>query len=112
MSNAYQLYNHMAAQRRKFTDQEKLNIIQQVSRQGVTAVLREHSLSYSVFAKWKQKFIGSRDSGSVYSPNRARSELKQLAEENARLKRIIADQALEIELKNEQLKKIGTNYNK
>lgn len=113
MINAIQFNTIMATQRRKFTDQQKLDIIQQVSRQGVIAVLREHNLSYSVFAKWKKKFVpNSNSSPSSYSPTRARSELKQLTDENVRLKRIIAEQALEIELKNEQLKKIGTSHGK
>ena len=73
---------------------------------GVSAVLRAHSLSYSVFAKWKQKFMKSNDylRDNMLS-GKARSELKLLKEENTRLKKIIADMALELERKDEDLRK-------
>jgi putative transposase len=40
--------------------------------------------------------------------NKTRSELKLLNEENLRLKKIIADQALQLERKKEQLKRINS----
>ncbi|MCU7552299.1 transposase [Chitinophagaceae bacterium LB-8] len=96
----------MATQRRKFTDEEKLDILQQANKMGITAVLRTHNLSYSVFTKWKQKFMKSDINTDLNSLiHKARSEIKLLIEENTRLKKIIAHQALELELKDEELKK-------
>lgn len=96
----------MATQRRKFTDDQKLEILQEAEKMGVSAVLRAHSLSYSVFTKWKQRFMKP---GNYLRDNvltgRARSELKLLKEENTRLKKIIADMALELERKDEELRK-------
>lgn len=40
--------------------------------------------------------------------NNTRSELKQYIEENARLKKIIADLALELERRDEELKKTNS----
>lgn len=103
----------MAIHRRKFTDEEKLAILQQADKIGVTATMRQHSLSYSVFTKWKQKFM--RNEPGIQSSlidNKTKSELKQLNEENTRLKKIIADQALQLERKDEELKKISTLYGK
>jgi putative transposase len=103
----------MATQRRKFTDDQKLEILQEAEKMGVSAVLRAHSLSYSVFAKWKQKFMkpDNYPRGNVLT-GRARSELKLLIEENTRLKKIIADMALELERKDEELRKGHTQYGK
>jgi putative transposase len=103
----------MASQKRKFTDEQRLQILQQANEMGVTAVLRHHSLSYSVFSRWREKFMKN-DSikQEMISRNKARSELKQYIEENTRLKKIIADLALELERKDEELKKIKPLYTK
>ena len=96
----------MTSVRRKFTDEQKLDILQQANKMGVTAVLRTHALSYSVFARWKQKFMRPDSNTLAHTiPNKTRSELKQLTEENMRLKKIIAMQALELERKDEELRK-------
>jgi len=98
----------MATARRKFTENEKLEILQEAEKMGVTAVLREHSLSYSVFARWKQKFIQPDTSLNMKEnvlTNKTRSEIRLLMKENMRLKKIIADLALELERKDEELKR-------
>ena len=95
----------MPRPKRKFTDEQKLEILQQAQRAGVTAVLRDHALSYSVFARWKEKFMMTDPEKQQLARTRSKSELKQFIEENIRLKKIIADQALELERKDEELKK-------
>ena len=96
----------MTTRKRKFTDEQKLEILQQAQKHGVTAVLRTHSLSYSVFARWKEKFMQNDvQKQENFLKNKAKSELKQFMEENIRLKRIIAEQALELARKDEELKK-------
>ena len=103
----------MTTVRRKFTDEQKQAIMRQADKIGITAALRENKLSYSVFARWKQKFRKN-DSGEqmITMDSRTRSELKHLYEENVRLKKIIADLALELERKDEDLKKISQIYMK
>ena len=79
----------MPRQKRKFTDEQKLEILQQAQRSGVTAVLHEHALSYSVFARWKEKFMKSdTDKQGQIARNRTKSELKQFIEENIGCKSI------------------------
>jgi len=92
--------------RRRFTEEQKIAILDQAMKKGITAVLREHSLSYSVFARWKQQLVKSEPSIESYS--RTRSELKQLSEENIRLKKIIADLALELNKREEELKRVNS----
>ena len=104
----------MPSPRRKFTDDQKLGILEQAGKEGVTSVLHQHRLSYSVFARWKKRFM-KHDTNTQEAPtNRTRSELKHLQEENSRLKKIIADQALELAWKEEELKKYnpGSGYSK
>ena len=86
----------MSAQRRKFTNEEKLNILHQAKLSSITRVLKEHKLSYSVFSRWKQQM----HTGSF---TQADADLFELKQENMRLKKIVADQALELEVKKEQL---------
>ena len=102
----------LTSSRRRFTDDQKLEILHQADESGVTAVLREHRLSYSVFARWKQKFVQhpGTNAEATREANKTRSELKHLNEENMRLKKIIADQALQLERKDEELRKINSLF--
>ena len=54
----------------------------------VAQILRKHGISHATFYKWKSKYAGA----SVAELKR----LRELEVENAKLKRMFADQALEI----------------
>lgn len=96
----------MPAVRRKFTTEDKLDILQQASQLGITNILRKYNLSYSVFSRWKQQLTDRSTSGSNNAQDY--TDILVLKDENVRLKKIIADQALAIELKNEELKRLTT----
>lgn len=91
------------AQRRKFSEEEKRLILNEANSKGVNVVLREQNLSYSVFARWKAKYqspdVGQHPQGKILQ------QLKDLTKENDRLKRIIANMALELQVKSEKQKK-------
>jgi|SRR5690348_3553872 len=95
----------MAKQRRKFSVEQKLQVIQEADQHGITQTLRKHNVSHSVYLRWKQQF----DKGGISSLGpqyrKVDPELRALQEENARLKKIIGNQALELEFKTELLKK-------
>jgi putative transposase len=91
----------MANQRRKFSDEDKLNVLREAEQHGISNILRHYNISYSVFARWRQNFMNKE-----IIPNRENLEQRRLLEENIRLKRIIADQALSLEMKNEELKRL------
>ena len=96
----------MARLKRKFTNEQKLEILQQAKATGVIAALHAHTLSYSVFARWREKFMKSdKEKLELMVRNKSKSEFKQILEENTRLKKIVADQALEMEKKDEELRK-------
>lgn len=56
----------------------------------VADLLREHNISQGTFYRWKSKFGGMDVSEA--------KRLKALEEENTRLKRLVADQALDIQI--------------
>ena len=95
----------MGKQRRSFSVEQKLQIIQEADQHGVTQTLRKHNVSHSVYLRWKNQF----NQGGVQSLkpqyHMVDPELRALQEENARLKKIIGNQALELEFKTELIKK-------
>jgi putative transposase len=102
------IHNNMATPRRRFTDEEKIEILHQANLSGITNVLRKNNLSYSVYVKWKEKF---RQNIDKESEQMTKAEMMLVLEENKRLKKIVADQALSIEQKMEELKKIKDQPN-
>lgn len=92
-----------SAQRRKFSEDEKRVILEEANLRGISVVLREHRLSYSVFSRWKEQFQ-SNNKNTEKSKYKILQELKNLAMENERLKKIIANQALQIQIQTEKLK--------
>lgn len=96
--------------RRKFTPEEKYSILQEAEREGTTEVARKYNLAHSVLSYWKKKYLSKGKDGLKASYKRVDPELRALEEENARLKKIIANQALELEFKTELLKKSDAHY--
>ena len=95
----------MATPRRKFSIEQKLQIIQEAEQNGITQTLRKHNLSHSVFLRWKNQFNAGGVGSLKPQYHKVDPEVRALQEENARLKKIIGNQALELEFKTELLKK-------
>lgn len=93
----------MPGERRKFTTAQKVDILSKANQLGVMRVLKEHNISYSVFSRWRHQ-LSSDDPGIAGEV--LQQELKLLQEENRRLKKIIGTMALELEMKQEEIKKI------
>ena len=94
-----------ARQRRQFSVEQKLAILNEAEQVGVTQTLRKHNLSHSVYLRWKSQFNSGGTSCLKPQYQKVDPQVKALEEENARLKKIIANQALELEFKTELLKK-------
>lgn len=102
----------MSRTRRQFSVEQKLAILNEADHNGITQTLRKHNLSHSVFLRWKNQF-NSGGTGSLKPQyHKVDPELRALQEENARLKRIIGNQALELEFKTELLKKTNVPFPK
>lgn len=84
--------------RRKYTDEQIVAILQEHAG-GVTAkeVIRRHGISLDTFYRWKRQYSGMTKAEL--------QRLKLLEDENRRLKRMVADQALNIQVLKDALGK-------
>ncbi len=64
---------------------------------GLADLCRRHGISQQTVYRWRQKY------GGLERPEAAR--LKALADENARLKRLVAEQALDLQALRDLLRK-------
>jgi putative transposase len=95
----------MTEPRRKFTPEDRLSILQEGEREGQASTIRKYHLAPSLYARWKRKYLNEGIYGLKDKHKKSDPALQALELENERLRRIIAKQALEIEVKSELLKK-------
>ena len=82
----------------RFTDSQILAVLKQAETgTPVPTLCREHGISSATFYKWRSKY-GGMDASMV-------SQLKELQDENRRLKKMYADAQLSAELLKEALAK-------
>lgn len=82
----------------RFTDSQIIAVLKQAEGGApVPALCREHGISSATFYKWRSKF-GGMDASMV-------SRVKDLEEENRRLRKMYADSQLSAELLKEALAK-------
>jgi putative transposase len=75
----------------RFTEQQIVNILKQAeSGEPVTKLCRHHGITEVTFCRWKKKYSGMGASEA--------KRLKRLDDENRRLKKVVADQALSISM--------------
>jgi putative transposase len=91
--------------KRTFTVEQKMQILREAEENGMLATCRKHDLAQSLFYRWKDKFNSRGIDGLQPQQYRVDPGVRELEKENARLKKIIAQQALELEVKSELLKK-------
>lgn len=74
---------------KRFSEEQIIKVLNEVeSGLSVDEVCRKHNVSASAYYRWKSKYGGM-------DLSEAR-RLRELEEENRRLKRLVADQALDI----------------
>ena len=95
----------MSKTRRSFSASEKLSIINEADQIGVSATLRKHNLSPTVFRKWKENFNEGGVANLQSYVKLRNPELEALEEQVRLLKNIVAKQQIELEFKTELLKK-------
>lgn len=82
----------------RFSDSQIIAILKQaVGGSPVPELCREHGMSSAAFYKWRSKF-GGMDASLM-------SRLKELEEENRRLKKMYAEERLKAEIIQEALQK-------
>ena len=84
--------------RSRFSEEQIIGVLrEQEAGVAVAEVCRKHGISQPTFYAWKAKFGGMNVSDA--------RRLKQLEEENAKLKKLLADQMLEASALRELLSK-------
>jgi len=77
----------------RFTDEQMVGIIREADRDAVAEVAKRHGISEQTIYTWRKRF------GELRSEDARR--LRQLEAENARLKKLVAERDLEIEVMKE-----------
>ena len=84
--------------KKRYSEEQIVKILQEGKTEPVAAVCRKHGISDVTFYKWRQKFEGMEVSDI--------RRLRQLEEENNKLKRLLADSMLD----NDALKALLQKY--
>ena len=88
----------MANTGRRYTEEQIIAILKEAeAAKSVGEVIRRHGVTSHTYYRWKAKYAGMEVSDA--------RRLKQLEDENRRLKRIVADQTLNIQVLKEALGK-------
>jgi len=82
-----------------FTEEQIVQILREaeMGEQTIGSVCRAHGIAENTFYKWRKKY-GGVDGAAV-------KRLRELEQENARLKRLLAERDLEVDVMNEVLAK-------
>ena len=89
----------MASRGKRYSEEQIIAILKEAAASGavVGEVIRRHGISPQTYYAWKSKYAGMEVSEA--------RRLKQLEEENRRLKRLVAQQALDLQVLKEILGK-------
>ena len=82
-----------------FTEEQMVGILREAEKgeESIGQICRRHGISDVTFFRWRRKF------GGLEMPEMRR--LKELEKENARLKRLLAERDLEVDVVRELLSK-------
>lgn len=89
-----------------------MSLLKEAEREGFSETCRKHNLSPTLLSVWRKKYLSKGTEGLKPSYRRVDPEVKELQEENERLKRIVSRQAMELEVKSELLKKTPIQFKK
>ena len=88
----------MAGNGKRYSDEQIITILKEAEASpSVVEVLRRHNVTANTYYRWKAKFAGMDVSEA--------KRLKALEDENRRLKRLVAQQALDNQILREALGK-------
>jgi putative transposase len=76
--------------RSRFSEEQIIGILKEAEAEPVKTVCARHNVSQGTYYQWKNKY------GGVEVEEARR--LRALEDENARLKRVVADQAVQIQI--------------
>ena len=77
----------------RFSEDQMVKMLQESEQTSVASVAKKYGVSAETVYKWRRKFGGMEPSDAT--------ALKQMEQENARLKKLLAERDLEIEVMKE-----------
>lgn len=77
----------------RFTEEQMVKILREADKSPVAEVAKKHGISDQTIYQWR-KHYGQLDAADV-------KQMRQLQQENARLKKLVAERDLEIEVMKE-----------
>lgn len=90
--------------RNRWSTEEKLALIQEAEKEGVVSTCRKYGIYASAYYQWKRRYDALGMEG--LSSRRSRDpEFERIMRENQRLKQLLADKELELNIKESLLKK-------
>ncbi len=86
-------------QKSQFTDEQIVTILQQAEKgeKTISEVCRQHNIAENTFYRWRTRYGGMSTSEAA--------RVRELEKENARLKRLLAERDLEVDIIKEILSK-------
>lgn len=81
----------------RFTDEQIVSLVRESRAHGVPTTAKKHQVSEKTLYTWRRRF-GDMNGSDV-------AELKRVQQENARLKKLVAERDLEIEVMKEVVAK-------
>jgi putative transposase len=91
--------------RRHWTAEQKLQILLEAEKEGITAIIRKHGIYSNTFYQWKEKYDTGGIDALASKHYKVDPELKRLQKENQQLKEMLAEKELALRIKEELLKK-------
>src|SRR5690606_8772079 len=82
----------------RYSDEQMVRILRETDKDTVAEVAKRHGVSEATIYAWRKKF-GSMETDEV-------KRLKALERENARLRKLLVDRDLEIDVMGDQCKKV------
>lgn len=91
--------------RRHWPAEEKLKILLEAEKEGITATIRKHGIYTNTFYQWKEQYDTGGKEALASKHYKLDPEIKRLQKENQQLKELLAEKELALRIKEELFKK-------
>ncbi len=94
----------MSKKQKRWSKQAKLSILREGLQEGVLVTCRKYEVSTATFYNWKKVYDTYGEAGFAQNGSADR-DYRKLEEENRRLKKLLVEKELALEVQAERLKK-------